>query len=70
MEMNVVLRTILRHLTIETTTAPAEKLCAGGLGFLAKDGGRVVVHRRQALKTSLDALKARPRAGVTIRTSI
>jgi cytochrome P450 len=50
MEMNVVLRTILRHLTIETTTAPAEKLRAGGLGFLPKDGGRVVVHRRQELK--------------------
>lgn len=48
MEMNVVLRTILRHLTIETTTAPAEKLRAGGLGFLPKDGGRVAVHRRHA----------------------
>lgn len=34
------LRTILRHLTIETTTAPAEKLRA--------DDGLVVVHRRQA----------------------
>lgn len=44
MEMNVVLRTILRHLTIETTTAPPEKIRAGGLGFLPKDGGRVVVH--------------------------
>lgn len=47
MEMNVVLRTVLRHLTIESTTAPAEKLRAGGLGFLPKDGGRVVVRRRQ-----------------------
>lgn len=47
MEMNVVLRTILRHLTIETTTAPPEKLKAGGLGSLPKDGGRVVVHRRE-----------------------
>ncbi|VBA60737.1 Putative cytochrome P450 138 [Mycobacterium attenuatum] len=44
MEMNVVLRTILRHLTIETTTAPPEKIRAGGLGFLPKDGGRIVVH--------------------------
>ena len=43
----MVLRTILRHLTIETTTAPAEKMRAGSLGFLPKDGGRVVVHRRQ-----------------------
>ncbi len=46
MEMNVVLRTILRHLTIQTTAAPAEKLRAGGMGFLPKDGGRVVVRQR------------------------
>lgn len=46
MEMNVVLRTILRHMTIETTAAPPEKIRAGGLGFLPKDGGRVTVHRR------------------------
>ncbi len=46
MEMNVVLRTVLRHLTIETTTAAGEKLRAGGLGFLPADGGRIVAHRR------------------------
>lgn len=44
MEMNVVLRTVLRQLTIEPTTAPAEKIRAGGLGTLPKDGGRIVVH--------------------------
>lgn len=47
MEMNVVLRTMLRHLTIQTTTAPAEKIRSGGLGILPKDGGRIVVHRRR-----------------------
>lgn len=46
MEMNVVLRTVLRRFIIETTTAPAEQVRAGGLGFLPKDGGQVVVHRR------------------------
>lgn len=46
MEMNVVLRTILRHLTLEPNTAPGERLHAGGMGFLPKDGGRVVVQRR------------------------
>lgn len=46
MEMDVVLRTVLRHFTIETTTAPGEKWHARGVTFTPKDGGRVVVHRR------------------------
>lgn len=47
MEMNVVLRTILRHLTVDTTTAPGEKWQnGGGLGFTPKRGGRITVHRR------------------------
>lgn len=46
MEMNVVLRTMLRELDIEPTTAPAEKIRAGGLGILPKDGGRITVRRR------------------------
>jgi cytochrome P450 len=46
MEMDVVLRTVLRHFTIETTTAPAEKLHARGVAFTPKDGGKIVVHRR------------------------
>lgn len=52
MEMNVVLRTILRHLTIETTSAPAEKVRAGGMGIVPKDGGRIVVHRRPAIAST------------------
>jgi cytochrome P450 len=48
MEMNVVLRTVLRHLTIQTTTAPGEKLQTGGLGYLPKRVGRIVVHRRRS----------------------
>lgn len=47
MEMNVVVRTVLRNLVIQTTEAPGEKLRAGGLGFLPKDGGRIAVRVRR-----------------------
>jgi cytochrome P450 len=46
MEMDVVLRTVLRHFTIETTTAPGEKWHARGVAFTPRDGGCIVVHRR------------------------
>jgi cytochrome P450 family 138 len=46
MEMHVVLRTVLRHFSIETTTAPGEKWHFRGVAFTPKDGGKVVVHRR------------------------
>lgn len=45
-EMDVVIRTVLRHFTIETTTAPGEKVHSRGVAFTPKDGGRIVVHRR------------------------
>lgn len=46
MEIDVVLRTVLRHFAIETTTAPGEKWHARGVAYTPKDGGRIVVHRR------------------------
>jgi cytochrome P450 len=46
MEMDVVLRTVLRHFTIRTTTAPGEKWHSRGVAFTPKKGGRVVVYRR------------------------
>ena len=46
MEMDVVLRTVLRHFTIETTNAPGEHWHCRGVAFTPKDGGRVVVRRR------------------------
>ena len=46
MEMDVVLRTVLRHFTIATTSAPPEKWHSRGVAFTPKRGGRVVVHRR------------------------
>ncbi|WP_019972452.1 cytochrome P450 [Mycobacterium sp. 141] len=45
-EMDVVLRTVLRHFVIETTTAPGEKVHSRGVAYTPKSGGRVVVHRR------------------------
>ncbi|TGD89967.1 cytochrome P450 [Mycolicibacterium sp. CH28] len=46
MEMDIVLRTVLRHFTIATTTAPGEKWHSRGVAFTPKKGGRVVVYRR------------------------
>ncbi len=45
-EMDVVLRTVLRHFVIETTNAPGEKPHSRGVAYTPKDGGRVVEHRR------------------------
>ncbi|MCH9666870.1 MAG: cytochrome P450 [Actinomycetia bacterium] len=48
-EMDVVLRTVLRHFVIETTTAPGEKAHSRGVAYTPKDGGRVVVRRRRPI---------------------
>lgn len=45
-EMDVVLRTVLRHFEIETTTAPDEKTHSRGVAYTPKAGGRVVMRRR------------------------
>lgn len=46
MEMDVVLRTLLREFTFATTDAPGERPHNRGVAFVPKAGGRVVVHRR------------------------
>ena len=46
-EMDVVLRTILRHFVIETDDAADEKVHFRGIAYTPKDGGRIVVHRRK-----------------------
>jgi cytochrome P450 family 138 len=46
MEMEVVLRTVLRQFVIETTDAPDEPWHCRGVAYIPKDGGRVVVRRR------------------------
>ncbi len=53
-EMDVVLRTVLRHFEIDTTSAPDEKAHSRGVAFTPKDGGRIIVHRRE---TPLDQEK-------------
>ncbi|SEH56768.1 hypothetical protein SAMN04489835_1532 [Mycolicibacterium rutilum] len=45
-EMDIVLRTVLRHFEIDTTTAPGEKVYSRGVAYTPRDGGRMVVHRR------------------------
>ncbi len=45
-EMDIVLRTVLRHFVIETTDTPAEKTHSRGVAYTPKSGGRVTVHRR------------------------
>lgn len=46
LEMDVVLRTVLQHFTIEPTTEPGETARPRGIAFKPKRGGRIVVHRR------------------------
>lgn len=46
MEMDIVLRTVLRRVAIHTTSAPGEKVHNRGVAFTPKKGGRMVVHRR------------------------
>ena len=46
LEMDVVLRTVLRHFAIDPTGAPGERWHARGVAFTPREGGRIVVHRR------------------------
>jgi cytochrome P450 len=45
-EMDVVLRTVLRHFVIETDDAPDEKVHFRGIAFTPKDGGLLTLRRR------------------------
>ncbi|HJT90468.1 MAG TPA: cytochrome P450 [Mycobacterium sp.] len=51
-EMDVVLRTILRHFVIETDNAAEEKVHFRGIAFTPKDGGLVTLHRRSPRETA------------------
>jgi len=48
MEMDVVLRTLLRHFTIEPTSERDERWHSRGIAYSPAKGGRAVVHRRPA----------------------
>lgn len=45
-EMDIVLRTVLRHFVIEPTTAPGEKVHSRGVAYTPKAGGQVTLRRR------------------------
>ncbi len=47
-ELDVVLRTVLRHFVIETDDAPDEKIHFRGIAFTPKNGGLITVRRRNA----------------------
>ncbi|MBS9536035.1 cytochrome P450 [Mycobacterium sp. M1] len=48
LEMDLVLRTVLRRFTIEPTTEPGEKWHSRGVAFTPKRGGRITVRPRVA----------------------
>jgi len=50
--MDIVLRTILRYFTIQTTDAPGEKCHFRGVAYTPKNGGRVVMYRRASRQLS------------------
>jgi cytochrome P450 len=56
MEMNVVLRTLLRDFTMDATDEPGEKWHSRGVANAPAKGGRVVVHRRAAPPAQPDQL--------------
>jgi len=54
MEMNVVLRTLLRDFTLNPTSERGERWHSRGVAFCPAKGGRAVVHRRGGERRSLD----------------
>ena len=51
MEMNVVLRTLLRDFTLEPTSERGERWHSRGIAWCPAKGGRAVVHRRPARRS-------------------
>jgi len=54
MEMNVVLRTLLRDFTLEPTSERGERWHSRGVAYCPAKGGRAVVHRRAEARQSPD----------------
>jgi cytochrome P450 family 138 len=54
MEMNVVLRTLLRDFTLEPTSDRGERWHSRGVAYCPAKGGRAVVHRRAGERQSPD----------------
>jgi cytochrome P450 len=58
MEMDVVLRTMLREVELEPTTAPDERWRPRGVAFAPARGGRAVVRRRHRVEPPREAVAA------------
>jgi hypothetical protein len=61
MEMNVVLKTLIRDFTLESTSEPGERWRSRGVAFAPADGGIAVVRRRgtEAASTETPAINGR-----------
>lgn len=55
LEMNVVLRTLLRDFVLEPTSAAGERWHSRGVAYSPAKGGRAVVRRRRAIPSDLSA---------------
>jgi len=51
MEINVVLRTVLRHCAIVASTAQGERYHSRGITWTPKEGGKIMIHRRKEVQT-------------------
>jgi hypothetical protein len=58
LEMNVVLRTMLRNFRLESTDAPDERWHSRGVAYAPAKGGRAVVHRRASRPALTTAAQA------------
>jgi hypothetical protein len=58
LEMNVVLRTMLRNFRLESTDAPDERWHSRGVAYAPAKGGRAVVHRRASRPALATAAQA------------
>lgn len=63
MEMDIVLRTMLREVELEPTTAPDERWRPRGVAFAPARGGRAVVRRRHRTEPSRELVASAVRAG-------
>jgi cytochrome P450 len=62
-EMDVVIRTMLRHFSLQPTDAPGERERFRGVAFAPARGGRAVVHRRPTPLASVGPATGREPAG-------
>jgi cytochrome P450 family 138 len=69
MEMNVVLRTLLREFQLTTTREPSERWRSRGIAYAPAKGGRAVVHRRRRPAVTVTASAEAPASAQTAATA-